>query len=261
MGQVSDRPGRRAEPACLRRRRTRDRARATTASLDRRQRRLRAGLRPDELRRQRRVRPDRQSGVRAAVPAFRWDDNGAQGWGVREYSNQWTVSAAAGAAAGIRRRGRLLPHGVPQQQVAVNTAVTRRRSIYYCVTAPTDPRLGTTSGQQVCGILRPESGRHWPNSAAYRDRRRRATSATLNGRVQRRRCRLQLAVGATVCSSGRPVRWGARSIDDCFANELPAGHAAGSRRVADEAGATRLPARRPSSARARRSGGTASGRR
>ena len=86
------------------------------------------------------------------------DPDWITGWGKRRYN--WAASASVeremfpgfAMTAGYywRRNG--------NQAVVDNTLVTPADYDPYCVTAPVDPRLGSVSGSQVCGLydIRPE---------------------------------------------------------------------------------------------------------
>jgi hypothetical protein len=80
-----------------------------------------------------------------------WDDKARQGWGVREFNYQWNVAAQQELRGGFALQAGFYHTAFHNTQVAVNTALTASSFDFYCVPAPTDSRLGSISGQQVCG--------------------------------------------------------------------------------------------------------------
>ncbi|HEV3060528.1 MAG TPA: TonB-dependent receptor [Vicinamibacterales bacterium] len=96
--------------------------------------------------------PINTAGFGSPARAFTWDDNARQGWGKREYSNQLSVSLQHELRAGFAVAAGFYHTAFHNTQIAVNTALTASSFNTYCVTAPTDPRLGAASGTQVCGI-------------------------------------------------------------------------------------------------------------
>jgi hypothetical protein len=81
-----------------------------------------------------------------------WDPRASTGWGVREYNNQWSLSAQQEIRAGWAVSAGFYHTDWQNGQVAVNTAVAATDFDSYCITAPSDSRLGNVSGQQVCGL-------------------------------------------------------------------------------------------------------------
>ena len=86
------------------------------------------------------------------VSALTWDERSRTGWGVRDYNEQVSVTLqhelrpGFGLNIGYYRTSWGNPH------VLANAAVTPADFDPYCITAPVDPRLGDTSGRQVCGL-------------------------------------------------------------------------------------------------------------
>jgi hypothetical protein len=91
------------------------------------------------------------AGFGTPVTALQWDDRARQGWGVREYNYQWSVSLQQEVRPGFGLSAGFYHTDFHNTQIAVNTALSAASFDYYCVTAPTDPRLGESSGAQVCG--------------------------------------------------------------------------------------------------------------
>ena len=79
-------------------------------------------------------------------------DDARQGWGQREYSYQiglelqHELRPGLGVAVGYHRTW------YRNQLVTQNTAVSPSDFTEYCITTPTDPRLGQLSGNPVCGF-------------------------------------------------------------------------------------------------------------
>jgi carboxypeptidase family protein len=81
-----------------------------------------------------------------------WDPRAATGWGVREYNNQWSVSVQQEVRPGFAVSAGFYHTDWQNGSVAVNTALSASDFDAYCITAPTDARLGAVSGQPVCGL-------------------------------------------------------------------------------------------------------------
>ena len=97
--------------------------------------------------------PIANPGFGVPFTAFQWDDAAREGWGKREYNNQWSISMQQELAAGFGLMGGFYHTSFHNAQIAVNTALGASAFNSYCVTAPTDPRLGPASGSQVCGNI------------------------------------------------------------------------------------------------------------
>lgn len=95
--------------------------------------------------------PIANPGFGVPFTAFRWDDDARKGWGKREYSNQWSISFQQEVASGFGIAAGFYHTDFNNTQIAVNTALTASAFTPFCVTAPTDPRIGPASGTQVCG--------------------------------------------------------------------------------------------------------------
>ncbi len=97
--------------------------------------------------------PIANPGFGVPFTAFQWDDGAREGWGKREYNNQWSISMQQELAAGFGVMGGFYHTSFHNAQIAVNTALGASAFNSYCVTAPTDARLGPASGSQVCGNI------------------------------------------------------------------------------------------------------------
>ncbi len=95
--------------------------------------------------------PLNAGGFGISRPSFTWDDGAREGWGVREYSYQWSAEVQHELRPGLGVNVGYFHTEFRNQQVQVNTALSAADFNSYCVTAPTDTRLGSASGQQICG--------------------------------------------------------------------------------------------------------------
>ena len=76
-----------------------------------------------------------------------------QGWGHRPYNWQVSVSVQQELRPGMALNVGYFRTIYGNFTVAQNTAVTAADFNSYCVSAPTDARLGAASGQQLCGLF------------------------------------------------------------------------------------------------------------
>jgi hypothetical protein len=83
--------------------------------------------------------------------AFRWDPSASEGWGIREFNYQWSASVQHEVRPGFGVNVGYYHTEFHNGQIQVDTALTPSDFDYYCVTVPTDARLGSASGQQACG--------------------------------------------------------------------------------------------------------------
>ena len=95
--------------------------------------------------------PIANPGFGVPFTAFEWDKGAREGWGKREYNNQWSVSVQQEVASGFGVMAGFYHTDFHNTQIAMNTALSASAFNSYCVTAPTDARLGAASGTQVCG--------------------------------------------------------------------------------------------------------------
>ena len=76
-----------------------------------------------------------------------------QGWGTRPYSWQGSLALQQELRPGMAVNAAYFRTIYGNFTATVNTAVSAADFTPYCVTAPTDARLGATSGQQICGLF------------------------------------------------------------------------------------------------------------
>src|SRR6185503_17016406 len=87
-----------------------------------------------------------------SIVTTRLDPEVSEGWGKRAYNWEYTASvqheliARVSLEAGYHRRT------FHNQTVTDNLDVTPADYDQFCITAPSDPRLGSVSGSQVCGL-------------------------------------------------------------------------------------------------------------
>jgi hypothetical protein len=81
-----------------------------------------------------------------------WDSASRTGWNTREFSYQYNLAVQHELRAGTSLTLGYYHTDWHNQQATVNTAVTPSSFTPYCITAPSDVRLGSVSGQQVCGL-------------------------------------------------------------------------------------------------------------
>src|SRR5262249_1587559 len=80
------------------------------------------------------------------------DDSVRRGWGNREYSYQGSLQLQQELRPGFGMNVGYFWTYWGNQSVAGNTLVTPTDFTEFCVTAPNDPRLGSSAGQQICGF-------------------------------------------------------------------------------------------------------------
>jgi hypothetical protein len=78
-------------------------------------------------------------------------DDARKGWGNREYNHQWNIQLQHELRPGLGLAVGYFHTEWKNLSVLRNTRVTPADFNEYCITAPTDARLGATSGQQICG--------------------------------------------------------------------------------------------------------------
>ncbi len=81
-----------------------------------------------------------------------YDKSVLEGFGVRPYNMQGSVAVQHELMPGLALNVGYFRTSFGNFNVTDNLAVTPADYSTYCVTAPTDPRLGAVSGQQVCGL-------------------------------------------------------------------------------------------------------------
>jgi hypothetical protein len=86
------------------------------------------------------------------TPTAALADDVREGWGNREYNYQWNVQVQQELRPGVGLGAGYFHTSWGNMSVTKNTLVTPTDFTQYCVTAPTDSRLGSYGGQRVCGL-------------------------------------------------------------------------------------------------------------
>ena len=81
-----------------------------------------------------------------------YDKSLLEGFGVRPYNTQTSVAVQHELMPGLAINVGYFRTSFGNFRVTDNLAVTAADFDPYCVTAPTDPRLGSVSGQRICGL-------------------------------------------------------------------------------------------------------------
>ena len=81
-----------------------------------------------------------------------YDPNLSQGWGKRPYNWEYTAQVQHQLASHISLDGGYFRRTFGNQTVTNNLDITSANFDPFCVTVPTDPRLGRASGSQLCGL-------------------------------------------------------------------------------------------------------------
>jgi hypothetical protein len=79
-------------------------------------------------------------------------DDVRRGWGNREYNYQWNLQLQQELRPGLGIAVGYFHTQWANMSVTRNTRLTPADYTGYCVTAPSDDRLGPTSGQPICGF-------------------------------------------------------------------------------------------------------------
>jgi len=87
-----------------------------------------------------------------AAQTTRWDPSASTGWGVREYSFQYSIALQHELRKGLGVTVAYNRNDWKNQQAIVNNAVKASDFTQYCISAPSDARLGEVSGKQICGL-------------------------------------------------------------------------------------------------------------
>ena len=156
--------------------------------------------------------------------AFAWDPSARQGWGIREFNYQWSVALQQEVRPGFGVSIGYYHTEFHNGQIAVDTALGASDFNSYCVPVPTDARLGSASGQQVCGnVDRTLASRAIPPEIVWF----RTKDAPIQGLTGERIDKydgidiaMDLRFGAGGLISGG-VSIGRRLVDDCFLNDVP----------------------------------------
>ena len=86
------------------------------------------------------------------IPSTNYSDEVLRGWGRRRYSWQGALSLQQELRPGVALNLGYFHTWYGNFTVAANQALTPGDFNPYCVTAPTDARLGAASGSQLCGL-------------------------------------------------------------------------------------------------------------
>ena len=89
----------------------------------------------------------------ARLGALTWAENARTGWGTREYNYQWNINVQHQLGNGIGFNAGFFHTDWRNQTATVDTALTPADYNRYCITAPTDARLGDFSGDRLCGLF------------------------------------------------------------------------------------------------------------
>src|SRR5262249_15680017 len=79
-------------------------------------------------------------------------DSARKGWKNRAYNCQTSIQLQEELRPGMGIAVGYFRTGWGNMSVTQNTLVTPADFTQYCITAPTDSRIGPTSGQQICGV-------------------------------------------------------------------------------------------------------------
>jgi hypothetical protein len=85
-------------------------------------------------------------------PNLTWASDARDGWGVREFNYQITAQLQHELRPGLGLTIGYFRTWWGNFTAVQNTLVSPSDFTQYCVTAPSDARLGATSGQQICGL-------------------------------------------------------------------------------------------------------------
>jgi hypothetical protein len=91
-------------------------------------------------------------GFGQARSTTQWADSARRGWGVREFAYQYSVALQHELRQGLGLTVGYYRSDWRNKQAIVNNAVTPADYTSFCITAPSDSRLGSFSGTPVCGI-------------------------------------------------------------------------------------------------------------
>jgi hypothetical protein len=87
-----------------------------------------------------------------SVVTTRYDPNVSQGWGKRPYNWEYTASVQHELLPQVSLNAAYFRRTFGNQTVTNNLDVTPADYDQFCITAPTDPRLVSVSGSQICGL-------------------------------------------------------------------------------------------------------------
>jgi hypothetical protein len=150
-----------------------------------------------------------------------WDDAARKGWGVREYSYQYSLALQHELLPNVGVTLSYNRNDWRNQQAIVNNALSRADYSTYCINAPSDARLGDFSGQQICNLYDAN-----PDKFGQVDevRMRWQDVAGANGRPHDVFNGIDIGVNARFAQGGLlagGVTFGRTTFDYCWQNELP----------------------------------------
>jgi hypothetical protein len=154
-------------------------------------------------------------------PTTRWADSARKGWGVREFNYQTSVALQHELRPGFGVTVGYYRTDWRNQQAIVNNAVSPSDFTPFCVDAPTDVRLGSVSGRQVCGLYDVSPAKVGLRNA---DRVRAKDVAGRDSRPKETYNGIDVAVNARFGRGGvlmGGVAVGRTVFDYCWQNNLP----------------------------------------
>ena len=160
-----------------------------------------------------------QFGGTRALTAFA--ASAAKGWDIREYANRISVGLQHELMTGLTLDIGYHRTDWKNQQATINNATPAADYTEGCITAPTDTRLGSVSGQQVCGLWDAN-----PNVFGLRDSERvNAKDVNTSGRDPKELFNgVDIGVNAQFGDGGvllGGVSVGRTRFDYCWNNALP----------------------------------------
>jgi len=150
-----------------------------------------------------------------------WDRDASTGWGVREFSYQYSLAIQHELRRGLGVTVSFNRTDWRNQQAVVNNAVGVSDFTPFCITAPTDGRLGAVGGQQVCGLYDVVPGKVGLIDAT---RRRTDDIPGADGRPEEVFNGMDFAVNARYGNGGLlmgGITVGRTVFDTCWQNDLP----------------------------------------
>jgi hypothetical protein len=160
-------------------------------------------------------------GFGGSAPTVTWGDAARTGWGVREFNYQTTLALQHELRPGFGVTVGYYRTDWRNQQAIVNNALSPSDFTSFCLTAPTDARLGGVSGGQVCGLSDVSQAKLGQRSA---ERVLVKDIAGRNGDPSEVYNGIDIAMNARFGKGGvlmGGVAVGRTSFDYCWQNDLP----------------------------------------
>jgi hypothetical protein len=151
-----------------------------------------------------------------------WADAARKGWGIREFAYQYSAALQHELWPGVGLTVGYYRTDWKNKQATINAAVTPADYTSYCITAPSDARLGSFSATRICGLYDQNPGPRLGLIDAQRVRVEDISGRTgdpkdvFNG--------VDVGVNARFGSGGLVaggVTVGRSTFDFCWQNELP----------------------------------------